>query len=129
MPALHWPVVSTRKPSMSILAWSKKAAGCSAHPPTRTSWTRYGSFLEAAAEVAGGRRVGEALGTQGVEEDFVLAAEFEVLEAGAVAQGVVGKGQDVGGFVVGEVELEQVELPVAGVDEADLARQGMEGAA
>ena len=85
-------------------------------------------LVEAAAEVAGGGRVREAAGAQGVEEDLVVAAEFEVLQTGAVAQGVVGEGQDVVGLVVGEVELEQVEAAVDGVDEADLARQGVEGA-
>ena len=48
--------------------------------------------VEAAAEVAGGGRVGDAAGAEGVEEDLVVAAQFEVLQAGAVAQGVVGEG-------------------------------------
>jgi hypothetical protein len=86
-----------------------------------------GGLVEAAAEVAGGGRVGDTLGAQGVEEDLVLAAQFEVLQAGALAQGVVGEGQDVVGLMVGEVELEQVEVAVDGVDEADLARQGVKG--
>jgi hypothetical protein len=87
-----------------------------------------GGLGEAAAEVARGGRVGETLRAQGVEEDLVLAAEFEVLQAGAVTQGVVGEGEDVVGLVVGEVELEQVQVPIEGVDEADLAGEGVEGA-
>jgi hypothetical protein len=39
---------------------------------------------EAAAEVAGGRGVGEAAGPEGVEERFVVAAEVDVLQAGAL---------------------------------------------
>src|SRR6266545_545602 len=35
---------------------------------------------------------------QGIEEDFVLTAPFEVLQAGAVGAGVRGAGQDVVGF-------------------------------
>jgi hypothetical protein len=85
-------------------------------------------LTEAAAEVASGGGVGEAAGAEGVEEDLVLAAEFEVLQAGAVGQGVVGEGQDVVGLVVGEVELQQVQVAVDGVDEADLTGQGMNGA-
>jgi hypothetical protein len=86
-----------------------------------------GGLVEAAAEVAGGGRIGDALGAQGVEEDLIGAAEFEVLQAGAVGQGVVGEGQDVVGLVVGQVELEQVQATVDGLDEADLACQGVQG--
>jgi hypothetical protein len=78
-----------------------------------------GGLVKAAAEVAGGGRVVDPAGAQSVEEDFVVAAEFEVLEAGAVAQGVAGEGQDVVGLVVGEVELEQAQATVDGLDEAD----------
>jgi hypothetical protein len=49
------------------------------------------------------------------------------LQAGAVAQGVIGEGEDVVGLVVGEVEREQVEAAVDGVDEADLVCQGVQG--
>jgi len=87
-----------------------------------------GGLVEAAAEVAGRGRVGDPLGAQGVEEDLVGAAELEVLQAGAVAQGVVPQGEDVVGLVVGEVELEEVQAAVDGVDEADLAGEGVEGA-
>ena len=59
---------------------------------------------EAAAEVAGGGGVGDAVGAQGIEEDVVVASQFDVVEAGAVAQGVVGEVQDVVGLVVGEVD-------------------------
>jgi hypothetical protein len=76
------------------------------------------------AVVGSGRR----RAPRGVEEDLVAAAEFQVLQTGAVAQGVVGEGQDVIGFVVGEVELQQVQAVVDGVDEAHVARQGVQGA-
>ena len=59
---------------------------------------------EAAAEVAGGGGVGDAVGAQGVEEDVVVAPQFDVVEAGAVAQGVVGEVQDVVALVVREVD-------------------------
>ena len=78
---------------------------------------------EAAAEVARGGGVGEAVGAQGVEEDEVVASLFDVVEAGAVAQGIVGEVEDVVGLVVGEVELEQVEPLVNGFREAEVADQ------
>src|SRR5947209_661292 len=54
----------------------------------------------------------EAAGAEGVEEVLVLAAEFEALQAGAVAQGVVGEGEDVVGPVVGQVDLEDVQAVI-----------------
>ena len=83
---------------------------------------------EAAAEVAGGGRVGDAAGAEGVEEVLVLAAQFDVLQAGAVAQGVVGEVEHVIGFVVGQVDLEQVQALVDGVDQADAPGEQMDGA-
>jgi hypothetical protein len=52
---------------------------------------------------------------------------FQVLQAGAVTRGVVGEGQHVVGFVVGEMETEQAQVPVDGLDQADLPGQGMDG--
>src|SRR5262249_62342109 len=37
MPCLHAPVVATKVPSMSMIAWSKKASGCWDQTPMRTS--------------------------------------------------------------------------------------------
>jgi hypothetical protein len=56
---------------------------------------------EAAAEVAGGGRVGDAAGAQGVEEDLVVAPQLDVLQAGPLAERVVGEVEDVVGFVEG----------------------------
>jgi uncharacterized protein YuzB (UPF0349 family) len=78
---------------------------------------------EASAEVAGGGRVGDAAGAQGVEEDLVVAPQFDVLEAGPLAECVIGEVEDVVGLVEGEMDLEQVESIVDGVDQADLPGQ------
>ena len=83
---------------------------------------------EASAEVAGGGGVGDAVGAEGVEEDEVVAPQFDVVEAGAVAEGVVGEVEDVVGLVIGEVELEQVESFVDGLGEAELLDQELDGA-
>jgi len=83
---------------------------------------------EAPAEIAGRGRIGNAAGTQGVEEDLVVAAQFDVLQTGAVAQGVVSEVEDVIRLVVGQVDLEQVQVPVDGLGEPELAHQEMHGA-
>ena len=59
---------------------------------------------EASAEVAGGGGVGDSVGAEGVEEDDVVASQFDVVEAGAVAQGVVGEVEDVVTLVIREVD-------------------------
>ena len=82
---------------------------------------------EAPTEVAGGGRVGDATRAQGIEKVFVGAAEFDVLQTGAVAEGVVGEVEDVVGFVVGEVDFEQVEVAIDVVDESDASGQEMDG--
>ena len=65
---------------------------------------------EAAAEVPGGGRVGEAFGPEGVEVDLVVAADLEVLRPSATGQEVVGDVQDVVALVVGQMSLQEVEL-------------------
>jgi hypothetical protein len=83
---------------------------------------------ETPTEIAGGGRIGNASGAKSVEVDFILTPQFEILQASAVAQGVVGQVEDVIGFVVGQMDLEQVQLIVDGIDEADPSRQQMDGA-
>ena len=128
MPCLHSPSVATSVPSMSMRAWSKNAGGCSAQTFMRVSLKTSSSVrtscgLEAAAEIAGRGRIGNAAGAEGVEEDFVVAAQFEVLQAGAVAQGVVGEVQHVVGLVIRQMDLEQVQAPVDGLGQAQLPDQ------
>ena len=86
---------------------------------TRTPTLGGGVILgpEASAEIAGRGGIGNARGSEGVEEDFVLAPQFEILQASAVAQRVIGQVEDVIGCVVGKVKLEQMEPFVDGLDE------------
>ena len=65
---------------------------------------------------------------EGVEEVDVLATQLDVLEAIAVAQGVISDIEYMIGFVIGQVNLEQMQLAVDGVDETDAARQKMKDA-
>ena len=83
---------------------------------------------EAAAEVAGGGRVGDALGPQRIEVDLVVAAQFEVFDAAAAGEEIEGDVQDMVGFVVGQMALEQVKVAVDILDEFDPLSQQEEGA-
>ncbi len=62
---------------------------------------------ETAAEITGGGRIGNPLGSHGVEIGFVAASIFEVLEAVAAGEQVHRDVEDMIGFVVGQVQLEQ----------------------
>src|SRR5260370_41860407 len=44
---------------------------------------------KASAEIAGRGRVGNAAGSQGVQEDFILAAGLDVFQTSTIAQGVI----------------------------------------
>src|SRR5262249_42940225 len=57
-----------------------------------------------------------------------VAAQFEVLPAGAVTQGGVGEVEDRVGLVVGQVDLEDVQAAVQAFNEAEAACQGVEDA-
>src|SRR5262249_51976103 len=61
-------------------------------------------------------------------ENLVIAARLDVLQTGAVTQGVVGEVEDVIGLMKRQVDLEQVQARVDGVDQADVPGQGMDGA-
>ena len=84
-------------------------------------------FGEAAAEIPFGGGVGEPLGVQGVEVNLVVASEFDVLEALAAGEDVEGDVQDMVGFVIGTMPLEDMEVVVDVADQADPARQQKHG--
>jgi hypothetical protein len=85
------------------------------------------SDVKTPAEVTCGSGIGDTLGSKGVEEVDVIAAKFDVLEAIAVAKGVVGEIENVIGFVVRHVDLEEMKLQVNGVNEADATAEQMKG--
>ena len=68
------------------------------------------------------------MGAEGVEEDGVVASQFDVLQAIAVAQGVVSDVENVIGLMIGQMDLEKMQAFVDGVDEAALACEEMKGA-
>ena len=133
MPCLHSASVPTRVPSTSRIASLKKAEGCWAQTRSRVSidGVHQGDDVglgEAAAEVACGGGVGDALGAQGIEVDLVVAPQFEVLDPFAAGEDVEGDVQDVVGFVVGEMSFEEMEVAVDVADQADPLRQQEHGA-
>ena len=82
---------------------------------------------EAAAEISGGGGVGDALGAQSVEIDLVVAPQLEMLDFLAAGQDVVGDVQDMVGFVIGQVPLEEREIAVDIADQPGLAGQEVYG--
>jgi hypothetical protein len=83
---------------------------------------------EAPTEIASGRGVGNTPGTKGVEKVLIVTAEFDVLQAGAIAQGVVSEVEDVVRFMVRQMDLQEVEFGINRLDEAELSSQGVKGA-
>src|SRR5262249_31836939 len=59
---------------------------------------------------------------------LVVAQPFEALEVLAAGQDVVGEVEDVVGLEVGQVALEQVQLPVDGVGQAEALDEELAGA-
>ena len=55
---------------------------------------------------------GIRFGSQGVEIDLVVAPQFEVFDPLAAGEDVEGDVQDVVGFVVGKMHLEQMKIAV-----------------
>ena len=83
---------------------------------------------EPAAEVPGRGRVGNSLGSQGVEIDLVIAPQFEVLDSLAASEDIEGDIQDVVGFVVRKVPLEQMKVAVDLLDELEFLGHQKNGA-
>jgi hypothetical protein len=82
---------------------------------------------EAAAEVPGGGRVGDAFGPEGIEVDLVVTPDFEVFQATAAGQEVVGDVQDVVALVIRQVPLQEVESLVDVPDESEFLSQEVHG--
>ena len=75
------------------------------------------SLGKAAAEVAGRGGVGNPLGAQRVEEDLVVAPQFDVFQPNAVAHRVVGQIQHVIRLVIGAVDFQHLDPAVDRLDQ------------
>jgi hypothetical protein len=82
---------------------------------------------EAAAEIPGCGGVGDTHGAQGVEINLVVAPQFEMLDFLAAGQDVVGDIQDMVGFVIGQMPLEEMEIAVDIADQPGPASQQVDG--
>src|SRR5205085_9157739 len=83
--------------------------------------------LEPAQEVASGGRVGDALRPQQVEVSFVVAQQFQVVDGSAPGQQVEGEVEDVVGFKVRDVPLEEMESAVEGSGQPQALDQQVKG--
>ena len=81
--------------------------------------------LEPPAEVAGGGRVGNPLGAEQVEIGLVLPPQFEIFQARASAQRVVGQVEHVVRLVIRQMHFEQVQPLVDLLGQSQLADQLM----
>ena len=64
---------------------------------------------ETPTEITGSRRVRNRVGFQRVEKVLIVAAKLDVLQASATAKRVDREVHDMIGFVIGQVELEQLQ--------------------
>src|SRR5271156_1296954 len=78
---------------------------------------------EAAAQVAGSRGIGDALGSQGVEINLVVASQFEVLDPLTAGEAVESDVQDMVRLVIGEMHFKKVKIVVDVADQAGPACQ------
>src|SRR5512135_3322014 len=99
-PCLHQPSLGAIVPSASRKASSKKSAGCS--PQARRRASLKVSISRSPSPSLKRRqmspavvRVGDAVGPEGIEVDLVVTPDFEVFQATAAGQEVVGDVQDV----------------------------------
>ena len=83
---------------------------------------------ESSAEVVSGGGIGDAACPESIEEGFIVATQFDVLKAGAVAQCVVGDVEDVIGLVIGQMDFQELEPLVDGLWQAELVCEHVEGA-
>ena len=67
--------------------------------------------------------VRDSFGSQSVEIDFVVAPQFEMFDPLTASEDIEGDVQDVVGFVIGKMDLEELKL---GVDVADQANPGQQ---
>src|ERR1700730_1741191 len=83
--------------------------------------------VEAATKITRGRRVGNALGAQGVEEVDIVATQFDVLQTITIAERVESDIEHMIGFVIALVNLENMQSAVDGVDQTNPPCQKVQG--
>ena len=81
---------------------------------------------EASAEIACGGGIGDALGTEGIEEVDIVAAQFDVLQTIAATEGIEGDVEDMIGVGIGQMDLENAKARVDGLDQTEVTGQLVE---
>jgi hypothetical protein len=80
-------------------------------------------FGEAAAEISLRGRVGKALGAQGIEINFIVASQLDVLDSLSASHDIECDIQDVVGLMIGPVLPQDVEVVVDVADQANPPRK------
>jgi hypothetical protein len=65
-------------------------------------------LIEAPCEISAGGRIRNALGSQTIQESFIVATQLDVFEPQTIQQRVVGQIQHVVAFVIRQMSLEQL---------------------
>ena len=86
------------------------------------------ALAETSTEIAGKWSGRDASAAEGIAVDVVKWRNLDVLQTGAVAQGIVSDVEHMIGFVIRQVDLEQVDVVVDGVNEADASSEQVKGA-
>ena len=64
---------------------------------------------------------------ESIEESVVVAAEFDVVQAGSVAERIVSDVENVVGFVIRQMDLEEVKSLVDGLRQSELVGEHVDG--
>src|SRR5512135_21303 len=131
-PCLHQPSEGASAPSASRNASSKNPSGCCFQARSRVSLKMPincspSPSLKRRQKSPAVVRVGDAVGPEGIEVDLVVTPDFEVFQATAAGQEVVGDVQDVVALVIRHMPLEEVAVLVDVPHQADLAGQEVDG--
>src|SRR5205085_5354984 len=84
--------------------------------------------VKASTEIPCRGRIRDTACAQGIEEDLVVAENFQIFDTSAATQRQIGQGEHVVRFMVREVDLQQREAAVDGVNEPELAHERVDGA-
>src|SRR4051794_25558226 len=83
--------------------------------------------LKAPQKITSGGGIRNSLCSQNIEVGFVVATQLQVVQGLASGQEVVGEIEDVVGFKVGNVPLEEVELGVEGLGQPETLHEQLHG--
>ena len=117
MPPLHSPRVGAIVPSVVDKGLSQKAPRLLSPNPLPHRVSDFHQIediglFKATGEVSARCRVRNALGAQPIEEGFIIAPQFNILQPHSLQQRVVSQIQDMVAFMVGKVFLKQMQARV-----------------